>query len=191
VTVVTVQSDSGHTPPQKLLLDSLQSAAEISPNVRPPLIEITPRGSAPSFTCCSRPGVAYSTVEADVSGPYVVSGHSHPRGSLCSAVRSPDSIHRKQDEAEFAGATQMYVDPTPRVDCAACVPASARPVLMRHPTMCQKERKNSCGRTLRFARSKPSRRNHSLCGPSPAVRLVRNLLSEPPVVFHPSRLLPG
>jgi len=42
--------------------------------------------------------------------------------SLCADVCATDCIHPKQDEAEFAEATQMYVDADGCIDCGACVP---------------------------------------------------------------------
>jgi len=44
------------------------------------------------------------------------------KDSLCVDVCPTDCIHPKQDEAAFAAATQLFVDPEGCIDCGACVP---------------------------------------------------------------------
>jgi NAD-dependent dihydropyrimidine dehydrogenase PreA subunit len=39
---------------------------------------------------------------------------------LCVDVCATDSIHPRQDEADFAGSTQMYIDPNECIECGAC-----------------------------------------------------------------------
>ena len=46
------------------------------------------------------------------------------KDELCIAACPVDCIHPRGDEAaEFAAATQMYVNPGECIDCGACVPA--------------------------------------------------------------------
>ncbi len=45
------------------------------------------------------------------------------KDSLCVDVCPVDCIHPKQDEPNFATATQMYINPAECIDCGACVPA--------------------------------------------------------------------
>lgn len=44
------------------------------------------------------------------------------KDELCVEVCPTDCIHPKKDEAQFATATQLYVDPVGCIDCGACVP---------------------------------------------------------------------
>ena len=44
------------------------------------------------------------------------------KDELCVDVCPTDCIHPKKDEASFAEATQLYVDPAGCIDCGACVP---------------------------------------------------------------------
>jgi len=41
---------------------------------------------------------------------------------LCSAACPVDCIHPKKDEANFAQAEMLYIDPVECIDCGACVP---------------------------------------------------------------------
>lgn len=40
----------------------------------------------------------------------------------CVEVCPTDCIHPRSDEADFADAPQLYVDPANCIDCGACVP---------------------------------------------------------------------
>jgi ferredoxin len=40
----------------------------------------------------------------------------------CIEVCPVDCIHPRKDEAQFADATQLFVDPVNCIDCGACVP---------------------------------------------------------------------
>jgi ferredoxin len=40
----------------------------------------------------------------------------------CVEVCPVDCIHPRKDEAQFAEATQLYIDPVNCIDCGACVP---------------------------------------------------------------------
>jgi NAD-dependent dihydropyrimidine dehydrogenase PreA subunit len=44
------------------------------------------------------------------------------KDELCVQACPVDCIHPKQDEAGFAEATQLYVNPNDCIDCGACVP---------------------------------------------------------------------
>jgi ferredoxin len=44
------------------------------------------------------------------------------KDTACVEVCPVDCIHPKKDEAEFATATQLYIDPETCIDCGACVP---------------------------------------------------------------------
>jgi NAD-dependent dihydropyrimidine dehydrogenase PreA subunit len=44
------------------------------------------------------------------------------KDTACVEVCPCDCIHPKKDEAEFAVATKLYIDPTHCIDCGACVP---------------------------------------------------------------------
>ena len=44
------------------------------------------------------------------------------KDELCIAACPVDCIHPRGDEADFASATQMYVDPAGCIDCGACLP---------------------------------------------------------------------
>ena len=52
---------------------------------------------------------------------YVIT-ESCTKDELCVAACPVDCIHPKQDEAAFADAPQLYVDPVACIDCGACVP---------------------------------------------------------------------
>lgn len=43
--------------------------------------------------------------------------------TLCVDVCPNDCIHPTKDEAAFAGATQLYINPVECLDCGACVTA--------------------------------------------------------------------
>jgi NAD-dependent dihydropyrimidine dehydrogenase PreA subunit len=45
------------------------------------------------------------------------------KDALCIDACPTDCIHPRKDEAQFEGATQMYVDPENCIDCGACVSA--------------------------------------------------------------------
>jgi NAD-dependent dihydropyrimidine dehydrogenase PreA subunit len=45
------------------------------------------------------------------------------KDTACVAVCPVDCIHPRKDEAGFAEAEQLYIDPTECIDCNACVPA--------------------------------------------------------------------
>jgi ferredoxin len=40
----------------------------------------------------------------------------------CIEVCPVDCIHPRKDEAQFAEATQLFIDPVNCIDCGACVP---------------------------------------------------------------------
>jgi ferredoxin len=40
----------------------------------------------------------------------------------CIEVCPVDCIHPRKDEAQFADATQLFIDPVNCIDCGACVP---------------------------------------------------------------------
>lgn len=40
----------------------------------------------------------------------------------CIEVCPVDCIHPRKDEAAYASAAQLYIDPTNCIDCGACVP---------------------------------------------------------------------
>lgn len=44
------------------------------------------------------------------------------KDELCVQACPVDCIHPKADEAAFADAPQLYVNPNDRIDCGACVP---------------------------------------------------------------------
>ena len=44
------------------------------------------------------------------------------KDELCVEACPVDCIHPKKDEAGFAEATQLYVNPNDCIDCGACVP---------------------------------------------------------------------
>ena len=44
------------------------------------------------------------------------------KDELCVQACPVDCIHPKQDEAGFAEATQLFVNPNDCIDCGACVP---------------------------------------------------------------------
>jgi ferredoxin len=44
------------------------------------------------------------------------------KDELCIAACPVDCIHPRNDEPDFAAATQMYVDPAGCIDCGACLP---------------------------------------------------------------------
>ena len=44
------------------------------------------------------------------------------KDELCAQACPVDCIHPRGDEADFAAATQMYVDPAGCIDCGACLP---------------------------------------------------------------------
>lgn len=44
------------------------------------------------------------------------------KDELCAQACPVDCIHPRADEADFAAATQMYVDPAGCIDCGACLP---------------------------------------------------------------------
>jgi NAD-dependent dihydropyrimidine dehydrogenase PreA subunit len=44
------------------------------------------------------------------------------KDTACVDVCPCDCIHPRKDEAEFASAPQLYIDPEICIDCAACVP---------------------------------------------------------------------
>jgi ferredoxin len=44
------------------------------------------------------------------------------KDELCVEACPVDCIHPKKDEAAFAEATQLYVNPVDCIDCGACVP---------------------------------------------------------------------
>ena len=44
------------------------------------------------------------------------------KDELCAQACPVDCIHPRSDSADFAGATQMYVNPAECIDCGACVP---------------------------------------------------------------------
>jgi ferredoxin len=41
---------------------------------------------------------------------------------LCVAACPVDCIHPREDEADSANVTQLYVDPVECIDCGACLP---------------------------------------------------------------------
>ena len=43
------------------------------------------------------------------------------KDALCVAVCPVDCIHPRPDEAEFAGAKMLYIDPDTCIDCGLCV----------------------------------------------------------------------
>ena len=45
------------------------------------------------------------------------------KDSACVDVCPVDCIHPRKDEADFEGATQLYIHPDECIDCGACVPA--------------------------------------------------------------------
>ena len=45
------------------------------------------------------------------------------KDELCIAACPVDCIHPRNDEGDFAAATQMYIDPAGCIDCGACLPA--------------------------------------------------------------------
>jgi ferredoxin len=44
------------------------------------------------------------------------------KDTACVEVCPVDCIHPKKDEAEFANAKQLYIDPDTCIDCGACEP---------------------------------------------------------------------
>jgi len=44
------------------------------------------------------------------------------KDTACVDVCPVDCIHPRKDEANFADATQLYIDPAECIDCGACVP---------------------------------------------------------------------
>lgn len=44
------------------------------------------------------------------------------KDTACVDACPVDCIHPRKDEAEFEGATQLYIDPDECIDCGACVP---------------------------------------------------------------------
>lgn len=52
---------------------------------------------------------------------YVITD-SCTKDELCVQACPVDCIHPKQDEAGFAEATQLFVNPNDCIDCGACVP---------------------------------------------------------------------
>ena len=44
------------------------------------------------------------------------------KDALCVDACPNDSIHPTKDEAEFDGATQLYINPDECLDCGACIP---------------------------------------------------------------------
>jgi NAD-dependent dihydropyrimidine dehydrogenase PreA subunit len=44
------------------------------------------------------------------------------KDELCVQACPVDCIHPKQDEADFADAPQLYVNPNDCIDCGACIP---------------------------------------------------------------------
>ncbi len=44
------------------------------------------------------------------------------KDTACVDVCPVDCIHPRKDEASFADATQLYIDPAECIDCGACVP---------------------------------------------------------------------
>jgi ferredoxin len=45
------------------------------------------------------------------------------KDTACVDVCPVDCIHPRKDEAEFADATQLYINPDECIDCGACEPA--------------------------------------------------------------------
>ncbi len=45
------------------------------------------------------------------------------KDTACVDVCPVDCIHPRKDEAEFEGATQLYINPDECIDCGACEPA--------------------------------------------------------------------
>jgi len=43
------------------------------------------------------------------------------KDAACVAVCPVDCIHPRQDEADFDGATMLYIDPDTCIDCGLCV----------------------------------------------------------------------
>jgi len=54
--------------------------------------------------------------------PYVITDNCI-KDLLCVDVCATDSIHPKQDAADFAESTQMYIDPNECIECGACADA--------------------------------------------------------------------
>src|SRR5579883_2415542 len=46
------------------------------------------------------------------------------KDTACVDVCPVDCIHPRKDEANFADATQLYIDPAECIDCGACVPSA-------------------------------------------------------------------
>ena len=46
----------------------------------------------------------------------------HGKDATCIEVCPVDCIHPRKDEAEFADAAQLYINPDECIDCGACVP---------------------------------------------------------------------
>jgi len=46
----------------------------------------------------------------------------HVKDATCIEVCPVDCIHPRKDEAEFADAAQLYINPDECIDCGACVP---------------------------------------------------------------------
>jgi ferredoxin len=44
------------------------------------------------------------------------------KDAACVSACPVDCIHPRHDEADFATATQLYIDPAECIDCGACVP---------------------------------------------------------------------
>ncbi len=45
------------------------------------------------------------------------------KDTACVDVCPVDCVHPRKDEAGFAGASQLYINPEECIDCGACVPA--------------------------------------------------------------------
>jgi ferredoxin len=52
---------------------------------------------------------------------YVITG-SCTKDEKCVDVCPVDSIHPRKDEAKFAEASQLFINPVECIDCGACVP---------------------------------------------------------------------
>jgi ferredoxin len=44
------------------------------------------------------------------------------KDTACVDACPVDCIHPRKDEGDFAGETQLYIDPQECIDCGACVP---------------------------------------------------------------------
>jgi NAD-dependent dihydropyrimidine dehydrogenase PreA subunit len=89
----------------------------------PPLARFAPpnRGWLLSFASCfllidAGSGIAHRAIMA-----YVITD-TCTKDELCVQACPVDCIHPKQDEAGFAEAPQLFVQPDDCIDCGACVP---------------------------------------------------------------------